>query len=479
MRTLRRIVFYLFLALYLVATPVTILYALGYLYRPGEEHGLVRTGLVSLKTAPDNARVFVGSSRYRWRTPTMIRDLLPGSYALRLTLRDHQPWSGFVTIEAEKATVLDNVVLLPRDLAPRVLAPGPFDELVAEPGPDWFLVRRGDRAAGLYVYDLDREALRTVGPTNAPLSDAILRRHTTVRGNPFLLMELEDSEGPHDLWCSLDDEDEPALDITRLFQEPPERVTWDRKSKDELFALRRGEVSRLKIAQGAIYPAVLDHVLSFDVHHERLFALDLSNRFVRADLDGKEVVAAGKSPPEVRTFWRNAAGYELRFLDNGVALFRDERGRLLASQPPYELVDAGVEGIQEDPRQEAALVWDRHRIGRLDVRRAEEDDEEILALRWIHTSTPTIRHAQWIHDGSHVLYAADGQLFLLALEEGGGGEPREIGRLRPDSRFFFSERTGCVYGLDDERRLLSIRILPRRELLPRPRARATTAEAGP
>jgi hypothetical protein len=104
MRTLRRVLFYAFLALYLVATPLTILYSLGYLVRPGHEHGFVKSGLISLGTTPEGARVYVGHSRYTRRTPTVIRDLLPGTYNVRLTLDGHQPWQGLVRVEAEKAT---------------------------------------------------------------------------------------------------------------------------------------------------------------------------------------------------------------------------------------------------------------------------------------------------------------------------------------------------------------------------------------
>ena len=43
---LRRIFFYLFTAIYVVACPMTILYALGYLVKPGTEKGIVKRGLI-------------------------------------------------------------------------------------------------------------------------------------------------------------------------------------------------------------------------------------------------------------------------------------------------------------------------------------------------------------------------------------------------------------------------------------------------
>lgn len=479
MRIFRRILFFAFLVLYLVATPMTILYALGYLYQPGSERGLTKSGLISLGTTPDGARVFVGGSRFTRRTPTVIRDLLPGDYNLRLTLRDYQPWSGTVHVEAEKATVLDPIVLLPVALHPQRLSPDAFDELMPGPGPEQFLLARDNRAGGLLVFDAEKEVLRPLLPVGSPLGDAkVLARHLVEESNRILLTLADDGRDAY-LWCRVD-RDEPPEDVSRLFTRRPERVYWDRRRDDELFTLTDGMVSRLDIDDAAVYPDVLSRVRSMGVFRDRLYVLDQSNRFFRVSRDGGDAETAGKAPAGLRTLWGARVRFSLWHLDDNLTLFLGENGSLFTSRSPKALCDRGVEGIAPHPRQKSALVWDRKRLGILD--RADADGApgagHAPRLRWILETAGPIAHAAWAYEGTHILYAAGDRLYLLGLPEVGGAPPREIAHVLPRSAFFFSERTGTVYILEPDRACSALRILPRRERVPR-RAGAATPEVSP
>lgn len=480
MRTLRRILFYAFLALYLVATPLTILYSLGYLVRPGHEHGFVKSGLISLGTTPAGARVYVGHSRYTRRTPTVIRDLLPGTYNVRLTLAGHQPWQGQVRVEAERATVLDDLVLLPQNLAPTVLDPQPFESLAPGPVPDLVLLGRGDTVAGQWIYDADDEHLRPLVPTNGAGPEARVKRRFLVEDSPRALLELA-GEGPDRyLWCRLDKAD-AAEDVSALLPEPPEQVTWDRRSADELFVLRGGEVSRIDLDDRAIYPGVLSRVLSIGVHRERLYALDQSNRFFRVNREGRNLERAGKAPSEVRTFWGSHTGYGLRFVDDDRVLFVGDDGEVYANQEPYLLVERGARGLLPHPREQRLLLWDRRRLGWIDLEPEPGDRPGTAAARlpWRHESDQPIQHAAWVHGGSHVVYAAGGQLYLLAFERGGGPPARALAPCHDRLPFVFSERSGRLYYLDPARRLNALRILPRQDLLPLAGGRDGRKEAAP
>ena len=113
MRRVRNVVFLLFVAVYLVSCPLILLQAFGYSLAPGMEEGIVKTGLVYLDTTPPGATVYVGRRRYTGTTPTILRGLRPGAYDLRLGLPGYQTWARTVSVEAEKSTVLDRILLLP------------------------------------------------------------------------------------------------------------------------------------------------------------------------------------------------------------------------------------------------------------------------------------------------------------------------------------------------------------------------------
>lgn len=149
---LRRGVFYLCVGLYLVVCPLTILSALGYLVVPGASPGMVTTGLISLATVPPGATIFLSGRRYTRTTPTLLRDLLPGDYAVRMVLPGHQPWERTVRVEGERATVLERVILLPQTFPVVEVIQRRGDRLIPGPGGRSLVVATGPAPAPAWRY---------------------------------------------------------------------------------------------------------------------------------------------------------------------------------------------------------------------------------------------------------------------------------------------------------------------------------------
>ncbi len=102
MPRLRKLFFWFFAVLYLTVCPLTVLYALGYWVMPGTGQGIVKTGLLYVSSAPPEASVYLGNQRYTKKTPTILRDLLPGEYQVKLALKHYKPWKRILPIEAER-----------------------------------------------------------------------------------------------------------------------------------------------------------------------------------------------------------------------------------------------------------------------------------------------------------------------------------------------------------------------------------------
>src|SRR3990167_2552070 len=152
MRLFRRIVFYAFVLLYLVLCPVTVFSTLGYVFIPGAEQQIVKTGLIYLASTPPGATVYVGKRRFIHRTPTILRGLRPGAYDIRLVLKAHEPWARTVPVEAEKAAVLEHVLLLPKPLRFVEIVPGPFEDLLPVT-EEILLLQRGPLLGDMTVYE--------------------------------------------------------------------------------------------------------------------------------------------------------------------------------------------------------------------------------------------------------------------------------------------------------------------------------------
>jgi len=297
MLLLRRIFFYLFIVLYLILCPWTILYALGYLYRPGAEQGIVKTGLISLSTVPPGASVYVGKSRYTQKTPATLRDLLPGDYPVRLVLKHYRPWRETLPVEAEKATLLEKILLLPDTWKEEIILKDSFETLIPLPGNEVFLLGKGSRLGEMWVYDWKRETIRPLLPTASPFREAKLLAYFSVRESPCLLLRVDFKQRGRYLWLEIEKEETILRDLSNLFPERPLWVAWDPRDKEQLFAFYNdGYLNRLEIASKAIYPKVLINLRGFGLWDRAIYVLTEDNTFERTDLGGRAKRSFSRKP---------------------------------------------------------------------------------------------------------------------------------------------------------------------------------------
>src|SRR3989338_3226030 len=113
MLLLRKIFFYSFLVIYLILCPLIIFYALGITFRP-KTQTLLKTGLIHITTIPDGAKIYINRMIWKEKPPSSIRNLIPGEYWLQLSKRDYQTWSRLLPVVEEKATTLENIILIPK-----------------------------------------------------------------------------------------------------------------------------------------------------------------------------------------------------------------------------------------------------------------------------------------------------------------------------------------------------------------------------
>ncbi|MDP3704018.1 MAG: PEGA domain-containing protein, partial [Candidatus Omnitrophota bacterium] len=346
MRTFRRIVFWIFVGLYFTICPLTVLYALGYWFQPGSVGGLVKTGLISLATEPSGASVYLGNRRYTQKTPTVLRDLLPGDYPVKLVLKDRQPWTRTVSVEAEKATVLERVLLLPRALAPRTLLAGPFERLIPVHRTPLLLLTAGPRASEIMAYDVQDEVSWPLLPADSPLRTARVPSMTMVPESKHVLLRFHTPAGEQMEWVELAAVDARVEPLASLFPTPPVLAAWDSSETRWLFAMVDRALHRLDRKEKAIYPRIAEHVLGFGLFEKTLYVLEDDGTVARLTLEGKRLEAREDDLGIARHTLEIKPPVQLTILSPQVVLALGERGELLANQFPYRLANKGILGIE-------------------------------------------------------------------------------------------------------------------------------------
>lgn len=109
---IRSLLFYLSLSIFLIGLPIILSFALGYKLDT-RTFRFTKTGLISLKTQPQGAEIYLDGRLLNEKTPYTIIELLPGKYNIRLELKGHYPWIGEVTVRAGKVIRQEKIILFP------------------------------------------------------------------------------------------------------------------------------------------------------------------------------------------------------------------------------------------------------------------------------------------------------------------------------------------------------------------------------
>jgi len=119
-RTTRRLIFYCFVALFIIITPPTILYAIGYTY-DFQTNKIVQTGGIYLKATPNTAQISV-NGKNSGTTARLISRLAPGDYKIGITKDGYFSWQKTLSVSPKLVTEARNIYLFPQKIIPELIA---------------------------------------------------------------------------------------------------------------------------------------------------------------------------------------------------------------------------------------------------------------------------------------------------------------------------------------------------------------------
>jgi hypothetical protein len=100
---LRRLLFFTFAIVFVLAAPLVVLYTAG--YRINSTTGRIqRTGVIAFSTSPKGADITLNGKLLSNRTPTVAQRLMPGEYSVTLEKKGYTPWEQHVTVESGRTT---------------------------------------------------------------------------------------------------------------------------------------------------------------------------------------------------------------------------------------------------------------------------------------------------------------------------------------------------------------------------------------
>ncbi len=451
MPLLRKIVFYIFLAVYGVVCPLLILRMLGFIFAP--QTGFVKTGLIYVSANPPNAQVIIDGVAAHETTPTVIRDLIPGEHDIAINLQGYAPWRKKVPVTGNKATALDNVLLVPAAWKTRILTDTDFNTLIALAGnPPSLIVGRGDTIDDIILMRLNKniEEEDTLFPAQSIYKGARVMGYFTVDKSPFFVIHIVDDNKDKYLWVDPREKQPHAEDITELLIGEPKQLTWEASDEKNIFALQRDmTVNRLNIKSRAIYPGILENTQALGVMDNTVFGLTLNGSIIHCDYDGQNKKA---TVPQTKDLIVLAA----------------QNPDFLPAAMRYLGITADARGIMPGHERSLALIWTKNRVGILDYSQTSAD-ERPASVQWIYSRGQDIAQAFWANNDDNILVRDDGGILLLDKENFGQPRLTRVIDVNGDSMVYYTDKTGQLYYLTPGTRRLSwIQIVPHKPFIPAP-----------
>ncbi len=448
MAIVRKIFFYIFAAIYIVLCPLMILYAVGYLYRPGMAKGVVKTGIIAVATVPSQADISMNNSRYAKLSPAVINELLPGEYSMRLELEGYQSWEETVPVEAEKATVLDKILLIPLRWKSEEVLQGKIKDIIPLPNTDFFLARQGPKLSDFFLFGCKEEKYWPLVKEDSLFKDLKVEEYFFVDGSDSGIFRGSIAEEEKVVRIIFSGEDNQTRDITGLFPKGARDVKWQARAENKLFVLQAENLTRVDLDTGAVYPAYIQNIKGYGLSCGQLYLLNSENLFLETDYNdtGEKFLLEDKKLGEA--LFGQTKNFDITAVSEDTFLFLGSGGELLSNRLPYRFADEGVIGIKRAESSQRVLLWQKNRIGILDFETEKTQNtafEKGPSLRWVHTEGKDITQAFWVYEESHILFTDQNKVFLAELEEYDGFNAKQIFTIKRGTSLYFSEDTGKVY----------------------------------
>lgn len=117
-----RIAIMLFLvAVFIIASPLLVLYTAGYRYN-WKEKTIKQTGVVSIDATPREATVTLNDTAIHKRLPLRLPNIAPGDYHLRIAHGAYHPWEKDITVLSKETTYIKDISLF-KDTLPVLTRP--------------------------------------------------------------------------------------------------------------------------------------------------------------------------------------------------------------------------------------------------------------------------------------------------------------------------------------------------------------------
>src|SRR3989344_378214 len=148
----RRIIYIIFILIFLLAAPAILLYTAGYNYN-FKKGSLLKTGVLLIDAKPTDAHFQIDGRNYDNKLPARISNLKPKDYDVHVLRDGYFGWRKTLTIGSGETVYATNI-LLPKQSTPNLIFETPISQaLFLEKGNQFILVAPKGKEIQIILFD--------------------------------------------------------------------------------------------------------------------------------------------------------------------------------------------------------------------------------------------------------------------------------------------------------------------------------------
>lgn len=339
---LRKTIFYLFVAIYLAICPMLILRLLGFVFDPLNKHW-VKTGIIYVSSNPPDANVYINGRLAPEKSPTVIRDLTPGNYLVRMELKDYKPWENTVPVIDKKATSIENILLMPIIWDAKAISPLPMTDILGLPASNSILMIKENNVKDISILRInDNDQIDFLFPPESIYRDGQLINTYSFNQSPFIVLHVKLSDKEKYLWVDTREKPIHIEDISELINVPVQWLWWEPNDDKNIYVTCADGYNRINIKAKAIYPNIdpktipeekKKPVIKDTPSGSQVYAINNNNTFLIRSNDGIFLQDhLPKDQARITKILTVAAGTNIFFNEkNGKLYYIDSRKKMLMS----------------------------------------------------------------------------------------------------------------------------------------------------
>lgn len=411
----RKIIFWVFIALFFVTAPLLILYTIGYRYNWARGK-LQETGVAILDYRPNNSTLTVNTKAQSGKPPARFPGLTPGRYTFTIHKDGYADWTKRLWIEPSKTTFAQHMILWKTGSAATTLSDEVSRMVVAS--PDQKRIAFVEKKAPARIQFVNTRTQKNDATIAIPLSPK--SEITTLLWSPRGKRLFVEGSAGEQFTIDMESATPLALPLQRIIPIRLENVSWNSTDDDRLYGYRRAtppeqgyELVEVDLFRGAIQNASAPFAQQSPYRVED----DLLYRVASGALVITEFVPSRRAL-ERRLVLPDAPTTNVTFLANGpdgiITLFDATHKRLLLIDketktlyPIQETID-GVVTAAWSPLKNR-LVWSTGKeLWLLDL---EQSTREMM-----REEKEKIQDIAWDPENEYVLYGAGDTVQVIEID---------------------------------------------------------------